>query len=595
MYPGDPGDPGGDCAGVVLAAGGCAGVQPGDAVFGLATGSLGSHVVASALTLVPAPANVSAEAAATMPTVFITVDAALNQLAALRPDERLLLPAAAGGVGLAGIQLAQTVGTQAMATAGSPAKRGLLRSLGVGAVAGSRDAACFSDLAVASSRRGADVVLNSLTSPGMVGGALALLRRGGRLVEIGKRDVWSGAAVAAQRPDVSYSLLAVDFMSEAGLHAAMVRLSGRVAAGTARPLPGAVHDLRSAAAALRQLSQARHVGKVVVRASGAAGAAAAAGTGSAAAASAFSPGSSSLSGGAVLVLGGSGTLGSLMVRWLAESGAGAMPVASRSGRLTPALGALLRAGASAAAAAAVTVAACDGGAAADAAALEASLGGRPLLGMLHAGGVLADAVFSNQSAAGVRAVFGPKVQALGLLQQRMLRTQPVASTVLFSSVAALLGAPGQANYSAANAALDAAAGALSSSGLPALSVQWGAWAGAGMAANDPQTAARVERMGMGLVGPQAGLAALEGALASLGAAQQPVVAAAPFRWQAFLRRFSGAAATPALFSAFAAEAQQGAAAGSAAASGPSSGAWRGLSFALLCAFHIVFACLPVWS
>jgi NADPH:quinone reductase-like Zn-dependent oxidoreductase len=405
MYPGDPGDPGGDCSGVVIAAGepSSGGVQPGDAVFGLATGSLGSHVVASALTLVPVPANVSAEAAATMPTVFITVDAALSQVAALRPGERLLLPAAAGGVGLAGIQLAQALGAEALATAGSPAKRSLLRSLGVGAVASSRGLGCFGDLALATGGAGADVVLNSLTSPGMVGGALALLRRGGRLVEIGKRDVWSGAAVAAQRPDVAYSLLAVDFMSEAGLHAAMVRLSGRVAAGTARPLPGAVHDLRSAAAALRQLSQARHVGKVVVRASGAALT-----TGLAAGASANAVPASSLSGGggAVLVLGGAGTLGSLMVKWLAESGVGAIPVASRSGRLTAALGPLLAAGSSAAHSAAVTVAACDGSAAADTAVLASSLGSRPLLGVLHAGGVLADAVFSNQSAGGVRKVAG---------------------------------------------------------------------------------------------------------------------------------------------------------------------------------------------
>ncbi|KAI8473969.1 MAG: hypothetical protein J3K34DRAFT_383388, partial [Monoraphidium minutum] len=206
MYPGDAGDPGSDCAGVVVAANASAGVQPGDAVFGLATGSFGSHVQASALTLVPVPQHVGFEAAATMPTVFITVDTALNQVATLRPGERLLLPAAAGGVGLAGIQLAQALGARVLATAGSPAKRGLLRRLGVEAVTTSRGLGCFEDGGLLG---GAHVVLNSLTSPGMVGGALALLRRGGRLVEIGKRDVWSGAAVAAQRPDVAYSLLAV--------------------------------------------------------------------------------------------------------------------------------------------------------------------------------------------------------------------------------------------------------------------------------------------------------------------------------------------------------------------------------------------------
>ena len=108
--------------------------------------------------------------------------------------------------------------------------------------------------------------------------------------------------------------------------------------------------------------------------------------------------------GAVLVLGGAGTLGSLMVRWLAEAGVACIPVASRSGRLTAHLGPMLSAGASAAHAAAVTLLSADGGAAGDAAALDACLGGRPLLGVLHAGGVLADATFANQSAGGVRKV-----------------------------------------------------------------------------------------------------------------------------------------------------------------------------------------------
>ena len=80
--------------------------------------------------------------------------------------------------------------------------------------------------------------------------------------------------------------------------------------------------------------------------------------------------------------------------------------------------------------------------------------------------------------------------------------------VMFSSVASLLGSPGQSNYAAANSALDAAAASLSASGIPALSIQWGAWAGGGMAAGDAGTAARVERTGMALVKPENGLAAL---------------------------------------------------------------------------------------
>ncbi len=113
-------------------------------------------------------------------------------------------------------------------------------------------------------------------------------------------------------------------------------------------------------------------------------------------------------------------------------------------------------------------------------------------------------------------MFAPKLAALAQWQQ-LQRLQPAAAQVLFSSVASLLGSPGQLNYSAANAALDSAAAASQACGMAAASVQWGAWAGAGMAANDAQTAARVARLGMGMVTPAAGLAALEGLLAGLGA------------------------------------------------------------------------------
>ena len=197
MYPGDPGDPGGDCAGVVADVGPSVDGDPalavGQPVFGLAAGSLGSHVHASAKTIALMPANLTFEAAATMPTVFITVDTALNQLAAAGPTDRVLVHAAAGGVGLAAMQVIAAAGATPMATAGSPAKRALLHSLGVQHVLGSRDTEFAAELAELG---GASVVLNSLTSAGMVAGSLAAMTVGGRFVEISKRDIWSPQRVA---------------------------------------------------------------------------------------------------------------------------------------------------------------------------------------------------------------------------------------------------------------------------------------------------------------------------------------------------------------------------------------------------------------
>ncbi|PNG99823.1 Phenolphthiocerol synthesis polyketide synthase type I Pks15/1, partial [Tetrabaena socialis] len=558
MYPGDPGAPGGDCAGVVVRVAadvesrlGAEGPQPGRAVFGLAAGCMGSHVVASSDTLVPMPAQLTFEEAATAPTVFLTVDAALRQAAALRPGEHVLLPAAAGGVGLAGAQVAAMLGGSVVATAGSPSKRALLRGLGVRHVANSRDLSFAEDVVLATGGRGVDVVLNSLTSPGMVTSSLAVLACGGRWVEIGKRDIWSPARVQMERPDARFGLLAVDYMPAPTLNRNLRRVAAGLASGELRPLPGIVHGLASVAAALRQMSQARHVGKVVVSAS--VPPLRLTPTSPAARPSASD---SALSSGRVLITGGTGTLGLLLAEWFVQHGVSHVQLLSRTGALPPAATERLLA---ASGAASITVTACDTAAAADAAALSAtSPHGRhpasaaallPVSLLVHAGGVLADATLANQTHAALRRVLAPKQSSLDQLAA-LARLHPASGTVLFSSIASLLGAPGQANYAAANAALDGYAAACLGQGMAAVSVQWGAWAGGGMAAQDAQTAARVERMGMALIAPQQGLAALQGVLASLslpagapsgglsGPRGRPdaVVAANPFRWPTFLRR-----------------------------------------------------------
>ncbi|KAF6259568.1 hypothetical protein COO60DRAFT_1269963, partial [Scenedesmus sp. NREL 46B-D3] len=211
MYPGDPGAPGGDCAGIITAMGADApaGLVVGQPVFGLAVGSLGTVAQCSSYTVAAMPPCLSYEAASSMPTVFITAQLAMGAVTGVQPGERVLVHAAAGGVGLAALQVLCALGAVPVATAGSPSKRSLLRSLGMQAVVGSRDTQFVGPLACLG---GVDVVLNSLTSPGMVGGSLSVLRRGGRFVEIGKRDIWAPAAAAAERPDVAHSLLAVDFL-----------------------------------------------------------------------------------------------------------------------------------------------------------------------------------------------------------------------------------------------------------------------------------------------------------------------------------------------------------------------------------------------
>jgi acyl carrier protein len=329
----------------------------------------------------------------------------------------------------------------------------------------------------------------------------------------------------------------------------MTRLSAQLASGAVQPLPGAVHDISAVAAALRQMSQARHVGKVVIS--------------TAATAASEGPAATAWQG-RVVVSGGTGTLGVLVANYLSAQQAQHVHLVSRTGRLSAAAAEQLLAPGSAAYNSVITITAADTAASEDLQHVVAGHGALQHMGIsafMHAVGVLADATVSKQTLGGIRQVFAPKTATMLQWMARSTQ-QPVSHQVLFSSVASLLGAPGQSNYAAANAGLDGLAGQLSAAGLPAVSVQWGAWSGGGMAASDAQTAARVERMGMSLISPAAGLAALEGVLGASVARHRPVVAATPFLWDRFLARLP---AVPAFFSAVAPAAKEAAAVGDAAA------------------------------
>ena len=430
MYPGDPGPPGADCAGVVVATGaGVTHLTPGMAVFGLAPGSLASHVHVSASCVVPMPAQLNHTEAATIPTVYITAHTAFRQASIVKPGDRVLVHAAAGGVGLAAVQVLAEAQAEVFATAGGPGKRSLLRKLRIAHVMDSRSSSMASDVAIMG---GVEVVLNSLTSPGMVAGSVAGVKLGGRFVEISKRDIWSPARLAQERPDLHCSLLAVDFLPPSAVHSALTRAAQAVSSGSFCPLPQIMHHLSNTNSALRQMSQARHVGKVVIS-------------------TPLVPEPRLLGTGSCLVTGGLGLLGSLTAQWLIEQGQQHLTLVGRSGKLVSDAHTFLQMATSSCNTAA-TVLAADLSTA-EASSSIACTSKLPFSAVLHASGTLADATLQKQSAGSVRSVFAAKVASLQALD-RHHKLQPCHSHVLFSSVASLLGSAGQANYSAANGALD---------------------------------------------------------------------------------------------------------------------------------------------
>lgn len=178
----------------------------GDAVFGLAMGSLGSHVLAADGAVARMPSHIGFESAASCPTVFVTVDFALGTAAGVLQQglegNTVLIHAAAGGVGLAASQLAMAHGLEPVVTAGSPSKRAFVRSRGVMRAASSRSTSFVETIAISTMGNGTSLpvaALNSLTSPGMLPATLSCIALGGSLVEISKRDILSPARVCRRR------------------------------------------------------------------------------------------------------------------------------------------------------------------------------------------------------------------------------------------------------------------------------------------------------------------------------------------------------------------------------------------------------------
>lgn len=525
MYPGSDIPLGAECAGEIVETG--AGVAPlrvGDLVFGFAPASLASEVTVPAAFLAPIPSSMGVEAAAALPVAYLTAHYALHTVAQLRRGERVLIHAGAGGVGMAAVQLALRAGAEVFATAGSPEKRARLTALGVHRALDSRSLSFAEQISEATGGAGVHVVVNSLSGD-FIAASLGVTAAGGRFVELGKRDIMTPDDARRLRPDVRYE--AFDLGAEAQRNHALLRpmyddLLAALADGTIRPLPVTSFAFEEAAEAFRFMAQARHVGKIVIRAP----------------VTAHGPRIGPE--GSYWITGGLGALGLATARWLVSRGARHLALSGRSAP-TSAATATIRELESAGAR--VVVLSTDAGDADQMrlalATIDATL--PRLAGVVHAAGALDDGVLARQSWGRARAVMRGKADGAWHLHA-LLRERPLDFFVLYSAAGWLLGASGQGAYAAANAALDSLAMARHAAGLPALSVAWGRWnMGMAAGADAPWTA-----RGLGAIDAAEAFPRLERLL------QAPVARAVilPIDWTRFLaqlppgvdRRFFGAVA-----------------------------------------------------
>lgn len=450
-----------ECAGRVAAVGpGVGGLAPGDPVIaGLTVNSLSGRVLMPQEFVVARPPSLSYRDAASLPLAFVTAHYALDRLAGLKRGERVLIHAAAGGVGQAAIQVARRAGAEIFATA-SPGKWDYLRRQGIAHVFNSRDGSFAEAILTATGGKGVDVVLNSLSGE-VVSASLACLAEGGHFIEIGKLEEWSEDRVASLPRGIRFSSFDLwDVKEDAGLVAQMMaEMVARIRDGSLSPLRSEAFPIGSATRAFHHMARARHIGKIVIDQD----------------VRAFVRPDA-----AYLVTGGLGALGLFTARWLVDRGAAHIVLVGRS---PPGEGARQAIAALEAQGAEVRVVRADVADADSMAALLSGLdeSGMPLAGIVHAAGVLDDASIANQTPEKFAAVMRPKLDGARVLD-RLTRARPLDFFLIYASAAGILGNPGQANYCAANTALDALAEARTAAGLPTIAIDWGPWAGIGMAA-----------------------------------------------------------------------------------------------------------------
>ncbi|MFJ6631349.1 SDR family NAD(P)-dependent oxidoreductase [Streptomyces sp. NPDC091376] len=465
-----------ECAGTITAVGpNVRNVRVGDFVLAidLRGGAFGSFITVPEHSVAPVPTGMEPACAAALPAAYVTAWYALRHVARLDRGERILIHSATGGTGRAAVAVARALGARILATAGSREKRDLLRSLGIEHVMDSRSLHFSEETRAATGGEGVDVVLNSLSGPAIRAG-LDALRPFGRFVELGVRDIHADTPVGLAAFRDNITLRTVDLIQlqreKPELFTAMLNeVLAEIGHGRLPSLPHRAFPLAKATQAFRLMAGARHTGKLVltVPAEGDT--------------SARTPGdvSAVTPGGAYIVTGGLSGVGLETARWLAGQGASHVVLNGRSapsGDTEQVLGDMRHSGTR------VTVVLGDIAEPGTAERLvaAATADALPLRGVIHAAMVLRDATVTNITHNQLREVWRPKVDGARRLHEATAQ-HTLDWFAVFSSMASLLGNPGQGAYAAANSWLDGFAKWRTQRGMPTLSVDWGPWGETGAA------------------------------------------------------------------------------------------------------------------
>ena len=409
--------------------------------MGLCPGAFAPTVITDHRTLTPIPPGWTFPQAAGTPIAFLTAWHGLHTLANLQPGETVLIHAATGGVGMAATQIARHLGAHIYTTA-HPTKWPVLHAQGIPAenIASSRN------LDFADTFPPVDVVLNSLTGE-FIDASLKLLKPAGRFLEMGKTDIRTPENITTHRTDIHYHPYDLTNLHPDTITETLTHLMTLFHHNTLTPLPTTTHDIRHAPDTFRRMSHATHTGKIV-----------------------FTIDPPPTTGGTTLITGGTGELGTILARHLAHNHTtNHLLLVSRQGPDAP--GATELAHHIRTTGTTIDILACDLTQPDQIAALFTN---HTITNIIHTAGTLHDATIPNLTPHHLTHVLTPKINAAIHLDHHS-RNHNITQFTVYSSAAATINSPGQGNYAAANAALDALITQRRNQGLPGNSLAWSLW------------------------------------------------------------------------------------------------------------------------
>jgi acyl transferase domain-containing protein len=439
-------------------------IDVGDPVMARVSNGLGGLAIANHNLVVPIPPSLTFTQAACLPVAHVTAFYALAYLGRLTSGESILIHSAAGGVGIAAIQIAKLFNARVFAIAENPGCRDWVSELGVEKVFDSRSLSFHDEVKMVTRGLGVDVVLNSLTGS-MFSQSLACLAPFGRFLEISKTNIYRNMRVGLEQFGENRSLFAVDIDRLATQKPELYRrmldeVCALFESGKLVPPPITQYPITQLSTALTSLSRSTVIGKVAVEMP------------ENTQVDASLPSQLKLRDDrSYLITGGTSGLGLHLAEFLIQRGARYIVLVSRSGPKSAEDNAIIldmqRQG---------VVVRIEHADVSEANIVTSIFHQRkdwpPIVGVVHCAAVLRDSYAHETTMDNFWAVFNPK--AVGAWNMH-LATQDMDLDffVLISSVSSVLGLTGQFSYAAANQFLDGLAHHRRAAGLPGLSLNLG--------------------------------------------------------------------------------------------------------------------------